>query len=109
MANDKKMTAKESKPNYDWSEFNEIESEITAYFKNDPTMWKETSNGNGMCRYKRNSFVNATETAGVNAKYCVQRRTFQGDETISKRWEFSDSEPSEGDELTEPAEILASL
>lgn len=109
MANDKKMTAKESKPNYDWSEFNEIESEITMYFKNDPSMWKETSNGNGMCRFKRNSFVNATETAGVNAKYVVQKRTFQGDETISKQWQFADAEPSEGEELTEPREILAAL
>ena len=94
---------------YDLSEFDEIDNEVVAYFRNDPKLWKETSNGNGMCRVKRNTFVNATETAGVTAPYVVKRRTFQGDETISSRWEFADAQPSEGDELTDISDIIAAL
>ena len=109
MANNSKMTAKESNTGYDWSEFNEIENHIEQFFVNDPKMWKETTNGNGMCRYKKNTFCNATEVSGVNAKYCVQRVTTQGDDLISKRWEFADVKPSDAEELTEPADILAAL
>ena len=86
-----------------------IETSCDKYFRNNPTMWKQTSNGNGQCRYKRNTFVNGTEMAGPDAKWVVHKVVTQGDDVIAKSWEFSDVRPTEGDLLTDNAEILAAL